>query len=278
MAEIKVMKIDTDGTLVEHTGSADDLTMNQFTVDGGLVASATGIDMNNTSISDADGVSFTDPATDGITQTAGVLAANNLMGKDRENLMASTGSVTFPGGIGDTAGEVDAFRLPSLAGVPSATPTNGGEGHLVWNSASDTMYAWDGAAWKNLSVSSEAQKTCNEYTNGNAGALAAGDVVYISAADTVDKADVSGGGAASRVIGIAGEAITSSAVGKICSEGVIGGLTGLTAGSRYYADPATPGGLTATVPTGSGNTLVQIGYAKNATTIHLQIAQLGRRS
>ena len=277
MAEIKVMKIDTDGVLIEHTGSADDLTMNQYTVDGGLVASATGINMNDTAISAASDLSFNDPTTDGITRTAGTVAADDLMVIDEQNTMTTAGGIAFPA-ISDAAGEVDAFKLPAISGAPTATPTVGGEGHMLWDSTGDSLYAWNGSSWQNLSIASESQRICVEYTNANAGAMAIGDAVYISAANSVDLADVSGGRAASRVVGIVSEPISAAATGKICSDGVVTGLTGLTAGARYYADPAGAGDITTTVPTGSGNSIVQIGYAKSTTEMHLQIAQLGRRS
>jgi len=40
---------------------------------------------------------------------------------------------------------------------------------------------------------------------------------------------------------------------------------------------ATAGEITATVPTGTGNLIMQIGYAKSATELHLQLDTLGRR-
>jgi len=275
MAEIKILKIDSDGLSLEHTGSADDLTMNQYTVDGGLVASSTGIDMNNGTIIDSDNISFTDPATDGLTQTAGVVAADDLMAKERENLMTTAGSVTFPT-ITDDAGEVDSLRLPQLAGTPTATPTTGGEGHLVWDSTNDKMYVWDGAAWSNnFSESDETNKVVNDYTADEA--LTANDMVYISAADNVSKVDSSGSGIATRAVGFAKTTVIDTAAVEVCSEGVLTGFSGLTAGDRMFADPATAGLITNTTPVGAGNTIVQAGYAKNTTTLHIHIEQLGRR-
>lgn len=276
MAQVKLMKIDTDGVLVEMSQTADDITLNSYTIQGGgPVLSGTGLDLNNTNVSEIDDLSFND-ATSTITNQEGSFEADDLMFDSRENVMESTGAVLFPV-ITDTADEVDSFRLPSLAGAPSAVPADGGEGFLVWNSTANALYVWDGAAWQNTSIVEEASRVCAEYTAGEA--IAIGEVVYISAADTVSLADASGGGAPSRVVGMAG---TAAALAldpvKICSEGVISGLAGLTAGDRYYADPATPGAITTTVPVGSGNTIVQIGYAKSATEIHLQIDQLGRRS
>jgi hypothetical protein len=80
------------------------------------------------------------------------------------------------------------------------------------------------------------------------------------------------------VVGVAYASAADTAAVEVVSEGLVGVFSGLTSGSRYYANPAVAGGVTATLPVGSGNTVVQIGYAKNATTMHLHIEQLGRRA
>ena len=276
MAQVKLLKISSDGVSLEMDTAADEITLASFTVTGGgPVLSATGLDMNNTSVSDVLNLDFNDPSTATIDQTSGALIVDDLMFQTKENVMTTAGAVLFPT-VTDVADEVDALRLPALAGNPSATPSDGGEGYLVWDSTNDKLFAWDGAAWKDLSVVNEAGLVCNTYTADEA--LSANDAVYISAADNVSKADVSAGGAASRVIGFTDAAAADLASVNVCSEGVLGGFSGLTAGSRYYADPATPGGITTTTPVGSGNTIVQVGYAKSTTELHIHIEQLGRRA
>lgn len=275
MAQVKLLKIDTDGVNVEMDTASDDVTLASFTVTGGGPVLNANLDMNGGNVSDAGDLSFTDPTTDGITRTDGTHAADDIMMEDAENSMAVGAAVLFPV-ITDVADSVDAFRLPALAGAPSATPTDGGEGYLVWDSTNDKLYAWDGSSWDDLSTVEAANRVCNNYTATST--LAIGEVVYIDGADSVDKADVSAAGAASRVIGMASAAITATNAGPICSEGVVSGLAGLTAGSRYYADPGTAGAITTTLPVGSGNTIVQVGYAKSATEFQLHIEQLGRRA
>lgn len=274
MAQVKLLKIDANGLPKEMDTANDDITLNSFTVDGGAVLSDTGLDMNGTPISDTTDLSFTDPTTNGITNTNGTFAADDIMFDSFENVMETGAAILFPS-VTDNADEVDAFRLPSLAGAPTAAPSDGGEGYLVWDSSSDQLYAWDGAGWTNLSIVEEAERVCNEYTAGEA--IAAGDAVYISAANTVSLADASVE-LSSRIIGIAGAAIANGAQGKICSDGLVAGLSGLTPGARYFQDPATPGALTTTVPTGSGESLVQVGFAKSATELQLQIDYLGCRA
>lgn len=276
MAQVLLLKISSDGIPLEMSSSADDITLNSYTVQGGgPVLSGTGLDANNQDVSDVKNLDFNDPSTATIDQTAGALIVDDLMFQTKENVLTTAGAVLFPT-ISDAADEVDALRIPALAGAPSATPSDGGEGYLVWDSTNNNLYAWDGAAWDNLSTVSEAQKIVSSYTAAEI--LSLGDCVYISAADNVSKADVSGAGAASRVIGLAKAAATATNPVEVCSEGLISGLAGLTAGARYYADPGVAGGITTTTPVGTGNTIVQVGYAKSATVLHLHIEQLGRRA
>lgn len=49
--------------------------------------------------------------------------------------------------------------------------------------------------------------------------------------------------------------------------GVNSGLTGLTIGSDYFLDPATPGGITATPPSAAGKLSQYVGRAFSATQI-----------
>lgn len=272
MAQVKLLKIGTDGLQEEFDSTADEITLLSFTVDGGgPVLSGSGLDMNNTDLSDANDISFTDPTTDGITRTDGTHAADDIMMQDAENTMASGAAVLFPT-VADNADQLDAFRLPAIAGTPSATPADGGEGYLVWDSTNDKLYAWDGSAWDDLSTVTAAERVCNSYTAGED--IDAAEVVYISAADEVSLADAATNYEA---IGVANTTATSTNPVEICSEGVVSGFTGLTAGSRYFLS-ATPGAVTTTAPTGSGNRVLQVGFAKNTTDMHLQIAFVGRRA
>jgi len=276
MAQIKLLKINATGLPEEMNSTADDITLNSYTVQGGgAVLSTTGLDMNGDNISDAGDLAFTDPTSDGITRTDGTHAADDIMFQDAENVMASGAAVLFPT-VTDNADQVDAFRLPALAGAPSATPSDGGEGYLVWDSTNDNLYAWDGSAWSNLSIVEEAQRTCSEYTAGET--IAIGEVVYISSANTVSLADISNGGNTDYIVGMASTGNTASNPVKICSDGVISGLSGLTAGDRYFVDNATAGAITNTVPTGAGNRLIQVGFAKSTTELHLQIQFIGKRA
>lgn len=271
MAQVLLLKINSDGLPQEFNSSSDEITLASYTVTGGgPVLSGTGLDMNNQDISDIKNVSFNNPASN----TINGYIVNDYMVESKENSMDVGAAILFPV-VSDSAGELDAFRLPTIAGTPSATPADGGEGYLVYDSTNDKLYAWTGSAWDDLSTVDAAKKVCNPYTAGEN--LAISEVVYISAANTVMRAQANAD-ATAKAIGVAGAAILSAASGDICSDGVASGFTGLTAGSRYFLSAASAGAVTTTAPSGSGNSVVQIGFAKSTTEMHLQLSFLGKRA
>lgn len=275
MAQVKLLKIASDGVPLEFDSAADDVTLNSYTVQGGgPVLGTTGLDMNNLDIVDVQDLAFNDPSTGTINQTAGSLIVDNIMAKERSNVMTTAADILFPV-VSDTAGQVDALRLPTIAGVPTATPTASGEGFIVWDSTNNNMYIWDGSAWDNQSIVSSSNSVQNSYTAQVT--IAARDVVYISSADNVSPADADAV-STSYAIGLAVAGASAAASVLVQENGVMSGFSGLTAGSRYYLSSGTAGTITATTPTGSGHTIVQIGYAKSATALQIQIQNLGRRA
>ena len=162
----------------------------------------------------------------------------------------------------DTTGDLvlDGVNWPQADGNANEFLTTNGSGQLSWAPLTDDV---------------QAEIVANEYTADEA--LTANDFLYISAADNVSKCVSSGAGIASRGMGFAQAGAIDTASVFVVSEGVLGGFSALTAGARYYADPAVAGGITATLPVGSGNTIVQVGYAKSATELHIHIEQMGRR-
>ncbi len=274
MAQVKLIKLNATTQLPqEFDSSADDITLNSFTAGSGPVVSPTGIDMNNQDVSDISDLSFNDPAVGTIVGTTAndTIIIDNLMGELKENVMGVGASILFPV-ITDVAGEVDAFALPQLAGVPTATPADGTDGHMVYDSTGKTIYFWDGAVWNDLSGASSVDNT---YIAGVA--LAACEVVYISAADTVLKGDADASDATAAVIGFAKAAALITDPVSIVSDGLLGGFSGLTAGARYYLS-ATAGAITATPPTGSNRHVVQVGYAKSATELQILIQYMGKKA
>lgn len=271
--QIKVLKIDSDGIPVESV-QADDVTFNSFTVSGGAqVLDGSGLVLGDTPVSGVADIIFADPSTGTINQTAGDVIVDDLMAKERSNQMTTAGEILFPV-VTDTAGELDNFQIPVIAGVPTATPTNPGEGFMVFDSSGNDLYIWNGSVWQSQSVVEDANRVKNLYTAGEAIPIVS--ALYISAANTVELASATSTTKA-RVIGVASASAASGSSVPVVSEGVLPGFTGLTPAARYYLDD-TPGTISTTVPTGTGRTIVQVLYAKSATEAHIQIQELGRRS
>lgn len=118
--------------------------------------------------------------------------------------------------------------------------------------------------------------------NGNAGAIVIGTPVYVKADGEVDKAQANASGTV-QITGLARDvSIAAAASGIIQTDGVLvattaqwdavtGGTGGLTAGSVYYLDAATPGMLTATAPTTAGQFVVRVGLALSAIDIDISV-------
>lgn len=276
MAQVKLLKISSDGIPLEFDSTNDDVTLKSFSVvGGGPVLDATGLDMNNQDVSDLKNLLFNAPSTGYINATAGNLIVDNIMGKERNNTMTVAADILFPQ-ITDNAGQVDAFRIPSLAGAPTASPTVAGEGYLVYDRTNKKPYVWTGTEWDDLSTVDSAGNVDDVgYTAEEA--LAIRDVLYISSADKVSKADASAP-AKSYAIGLTPAAALLAGAVSVRKFGRMAGFSALTAGARYYLSATTPGAITATIPAGSGNTVTQIGYAKNTTTLEIMIEQMGRRA
>lgn len=269
MAQVKLLKIASDGVPLEFSASADDITLNSFTVNGSSALwSSTSLDMKNTPVIGVSALNFQDPSTSVINQTVGNVIVDNLMAKERENTMTTAGGVVFPV-ITNVAGQVDSFRLPALAGAPTATPTNGGEGHMVWNSSSDALYIWNGFSWENMNSDSG---TYNAATT-----IAAQDVLYISASGSVSPA-LGDATSSSFAIGLAAASAAASGSVVVQDTGDMGGFSGLTPGARYYLSAATAGKITSSIPVGVGNTICMVGYSRSPSELHIQIQQMGRRA
>ena len=106
-------------------------------------------------------------------------------------------------------------------------------------------------------------------------ALAKGDPAYLdSTNDYVDKAEA-GTAAKAFPVGIARTAITQDETGPICYGGHCPDvISAATAGDRYYL--GSSGGLTTTIPA-SGNYIVLMGFAVNATDLWVEPRYFGLR-
>jgi hypothetical protein len=119
-------------------------------------------------------------------------------------------------------------------------------------------------------------------TNADSVSLPFGTPVYISAADSVKRAQAN----AKNTSGVGGlvfdSTIAAAAAGQIANAGILVGTTaqwdavtgqtgGLTFNSLYFLDPANNGKITTSVPTTVGQCVALVGRALSATEMELMI-------
>ncbi len=100
--------------------------------------------------------------------------------------------------------------------------------------------------------------------------LSAGDLVSVfddAGTFKVRKADAATVG--KRADGFVLSSVTSGQNASVYAEGTIVGLTGVTAGDLYLS-ATTPGGFTATAPSGSGKVVQNIGFGTSSSTINFE--------
>jgi hypothetical protein len=117
----------------------------------------------------------------------------------------------------------------------------------------------------------------NSVTQTAAATLIAGQVVYSSAADTVNKAKADAAGTV-KAIGLTTAAISSAATGSVQTSGIVtlttgewdaafGTTGGLTFNTTYYLSAATAGLGTSTAPSSVGQYVKEIGIAISTTEL-----------
>jgi hypothetical protein len=105
--------------------------------------------------------------------------------------------------------------------------------------------------------------------NANAsGALSAGDMVYVTSGGLIARASAAAAG--NPAIGFTLLAVTTGNPAVAYFEGRNTAVTGLTVGSRYYLDAATPGAITATPVTGTGKLHQYVGTAISTTSLSFE--------
>ncbi len=247
MAQVKLLKINSSGLQEEMDTAADDITLNTYTA--------------GTSFDVTSGVSITSDITfNAVTDT--------IAGIQNQNLLDKTADESITGEYDINAGQ---FVLPLQANGSPA------EGDVYWDGSSDKLFVYDGSAYVDVGASGSADSVIVSYNAGTSG-VTQYDAVYISGADAVDPTDADAI-ATSEFIGFA---LTTETVGNpvnVQIAGVVGSaLVGATAGQRYFLDTATPGNIVTSAPSGSGDVVYVVGYAKNATDLHIQPTFVGIRS
>lgn len=108
------------------------------------------------------------------------------------------------------------------------------------------------------------------WTNGDTTGHVIGDVVYLSAADTVKKAKADAP-ATKDAVALAMGSISNGASGTYQTSGTLAGLTGLTTGAVYYLSAATAGTMTTTAPTTINQYVVRLGIAVSTTEFLIEV-------
>lgn len=187
---------------------------------------------------------------------------------DGEHVHGSAGITLDHADLGNVTSDQHHPQLHSIASHNDTSATGAELDTLTDGSNADLLHTHTG-----LEVD-EAERVENDI-NVDA-AVAVGDPVYwTSTGDRVSPADAATV-ATTRPIGVALTA--QSTVGDPTNVVSIGKAAGVlstaTPGTRYYL--ASGGGLTATRPVGTGNRVIQMGYAQNADDLWVEIQDYGR--
>lgn len=104
-------------------------------------------------------------------------------------------------------------------------------------------------------------------------AVSAGNLINIwdSTGAKARKADASTNGKAA--IGFVLAGATSGGSALVYFEGTISGLSGLVPGASYFLSATTPGAITNTAPTASGQVVQYVGTALSATELSFEPAE-----
>ena len=294
------------GTLYADTGwvcttdrpndvvGTNSLTFVQFSA-AGVITASTGLTKvgNDIRVKKGDGIEVTSNSAStniDLASNPGLELNGTSPNKKLKALVSSTGGVQIDGANGlalllnGTTLQTSGSGV-SVKGLPSSFEINGiathyatpGTGQVTAGNL-DTLTAGSSSNADSLhthAVSSAPYALRIENAFAVVEAVAAGDPVYQSATnDQVGKGDAASD-AKSRIIGIARTAqSTPGNTAPIVEQGPCTSvLTGATANTPYYL--ASGGGLTTTRPTG-GKRVILIGFAKNATDLHVRITDYGK--
>jgi hypothetical protein len=302
MAQVKFLKI-ASNVPAEHAAASDDLTVLSLSTDTVLEQTpGNGVAIDGVTLKDS-GATFGadivmgDFSITGVDTIAFTDVAGTIAGIQNQNLLDKTASASITGDYDfggaasleipnggtptvDVAGEI-AVDTTITDHTGLITYHDGVEALFVIALPTGNLSSVDGAVIAYNATNNEFEMVAQggtdysqeTYTNGNAGAIALGDVVYMTGTnDTVDLADADTIAQGSVIVGLVADAsIASTGSGSIHTQRgriLAGILTAATAGTVYYlsATGTTGNTLTTTGPSG-GPALVKIGFAKNATDL-----------
>lgn len=109
------------------------------------------------------------------------------------------------------------------------------------------------------------------FANGEAGALAVGNICY-QITGGVKKAQANAAATCGGILWISLQTPSGGGgSGLFQMSGFMDGLSGLTTGATYYLSPITSGGMTTTVPTTAGHYIIKLGIALSTTSFFFKI-------
>ena len=184
-------------------------------------------------------------------------------------LNTTTGGFTQESGIQTSAGAGDAGKL-------AAVDANGVLDSSIMNSVTSSAGAGDSGKVVALDSGGKIDSTMMPTGVGAdtkqitaSEALAAGDLVniHISSGIKVRKADATTAGKEAH--GFVISSVSNGATATVYFDAVNTGVSGLTAGTRYFLS-TTAGGVTATAPSSAGNVVQYVGMATAAAELNFQ--------
>ena len=211
-----------------------------------IVTSASGTDIT---------VALTDAISVVTSLTAPLLVATNVQAT---NYKANDGTASMT--IADSTG---ALAISTTLALASGTTVNefSIDGSLAGNS--DDAVPTEKAVKTYVTDELQAFQGLTTLGDGSSGALSAGDVVAINNSGQAIQANATQASTAN-VIGICVANISGNIF--IQQVGNNTGVTGLTAGTKYYLGTSA-GALSATAPNAVGNVVYQLGFAKGTGEI-----------
>lgn len=273
-----------DGTGASNvTATSGNLTLSTAT-SGTLIASSAGdVDIDGVSITvdataglsldSADDSNLTLTANDAGNKTLTIQATNAGAG-DGFVLINSEGTQLQIGGVQ----KVDiSSGVTQISNVLECDTTNGlrfgGAGNVVDRILDEDDMASDDVNALATQQSIKAYVDTFGQSNylslleltADATGVSARDVIAIDGSGNATKADANDSNK-QKIIGFALNTATSGNTVYVAQVGLIGGFSGLSAGSKYYAS-TTAGGISSTPPSTSGDVIFQVGYAVSTTQV-----------
>lgn len=237
--------------------------LGEVTAGSGLIKSSANGNTISVALANNPGLQFTNGALDHLLQATGALTKDStglgLLLKDAT--LGKDGSGLFVKGVPSL------FTVGGNAVDANVTAT-------ALNTVSDGPGSQADAYHTHLSVL-RAQALVDTHTNGST-ALNGGDPVYWSSTgNTLARGDAAASSSAN-IIGLAA-ATAASGNASVWKHGIMkNASTGLTPGQQVFL--AVGGGLTQTVPTTAGATIISLGVASSSTDIDVAVKFIGRRA